>query len=347
MRVSRWMLVGGTAAIVAAVAITGSLGVSKAPAAEKAPFRAALISDVGGFNDNGFNKNQLVGMKRAIADLGGQYFALLSHTFSDYDPNYHTAVEVDKANIVIAAGFLLGGTMKTWAHDHPGTRFAITDQPATAVGGYKNEMGITYATPQAGCLVGVLAAKKAQQMGHKVIGAVGGIPIPPVYTWIAGYKFCAQKAVPGTQVVVQYSNDFVNQAACATLAQNEIQIQHAQVVFQVAGLCGDGALKKAAQLGKWGVGVDADEYNVAPGHILTSALKKTDVGVYKVIHNAFNAWKGGTNIKLDLKNGGVGVGRISPAVPAAWITLMKSYKQKIVTQALIPPGKCSPHPDCT
>ncbi len=119
-----------------------------------------------------------------------------------------------------------------------------------------------------------------------MIGVVGGIEIPPVDSYIAGYEFCAQKAVPGTQIVVQYSNDFVNESACAALAQNEINIQHAQVIFQVAGLCGDGALTAAGSLGKVGIGVDADEFNVAPGHILTSALKKTDVGVEHAISDA-------------------------------------------------------------
>jgi basic membrane protein A len=244
---------------------------------------------------------------------------------------------------VIAAGFLLGDTVKKYAKQYPKIKFAITDDPVAAIGGYPNEIGITYATQEGGCLVGVLAAKEAQKMnGNKpgTIGAVGGIKIPPVDSYIAGYQYCANKAVPGTKTITNYSNSFTDESACSTVAQNEIG-QGAQVVFQVAGLCGDGALKEASKLGKWGIGVDADEYGVAK-NILTSALKKTDVGVEHAIADSFhNHFPGGTDILLNLKNNGVGVGKISPTVPLSWINTMNQYKSQIIAGSLKPPSTVS------
>ncbi|HYQ10581.1 MAG TPA: BMP family ABC transporter substrate-binding protein [Gaiellaceae bacterium] len=337
MRVRRWMFAAGVAALAVAIAIGGALGSSKADAAQKAGYKAALVSDVAGFNDNGFNKNQLKGLKQAAKKLGGTAFPIVSHSSSDYQPNYNTAVH-DGAQIIIAAGFLLGPTVKQYAQQYPNTKFAITDDPVSDIGGFKNEEGITYATQEGGCLVGVLAAKMAQKMGHKVIGVAGGLKIPPVDSYIAGYKYCAAKAVKGTKTVVQYSGDFVDQSKCSAIAQNEIQGQKAQVIFQVAGLCGDGALKEASKLHKWGIGVDADEYSVA-SRILTSALKKTDVGVYDTILAASKGhFKGGQNLLFNLKNNGVGVGKISPKVPKSWITLMNSYKAKIISGKLKPPA---------
>ena len=96
-------------------------------------------------------------------------------------------------------------------------------------------------------------------MGTKTIGAVGGLQIPPVDIWIAGYKYCAQKAVPGTKVLIGYSQDFGAQDKCKTVAQNQIA-QGAQVLFQVAGGCGIGTLKAADEANKWGIGVDVDQY---------------------------------------------------------------------------------------
>jgi basic membrane protein A len=331
------MFAAGVAALAVAIAIGGALGSSKADAAQKAGYKAALVSDVAGFNDNGFNKNQLKGLKQAAKKLGGTAFPIVSHSSSDYQPNYNTAVH-DGAQIIIAAGFLLGPTVKQYAQQYPNTKFAITDDPVSDIGGFKNEEGITYATQEGGCLVGVLAAKMAQKMGHKVIGVAGGLKIPPVDSYIAGYKYCAAKAVKGTKTVVQYSGDFVDQSKCSAIAQNEIQGQKAQVIFQVAGLCGDGALKEASKLHKWGIGVDADEYSVA-SRILTSALKKTDVGVYDTILAASKGhFKGGQNLLFNLKNNGVGVGKISPKVPKSWITLMNSYKAKIISGKLKPPA---------
>jgi basic membrane protein A len=337
VRVSRWLLAAGAVALIAALAVGTAFGSSKAPNAPKAGYKAALVSDVAGFNDNGFNKNQLKGLKQAAKKLGGSAFPIVSHSSSDYQPNYNTAIH-DGAQIIIAAGFLLGDTMKQYATQYPNTKFAITDDPVSAVGGLKNEEGITYATQEGGCLVGVLAAKMAQKMGHKVIGVAGGLKIPPVDSYIAGYKYCARKAVKGTKVVVQYSGDFVDQSKCSAIAQNEIQGQKAQVIFQVAGLCGDGALKEASKLHKWGIGVDADEYSVA-SRILTSALKKTDVGVYDTILGAAKGhFKGGKDLVFNLKNNGVGVGKTSPKVPKSWIKLMNSYKTKIIKGKLKPPA---------
>ena len=338
MRVRRWVIAAGVAALAAAIAVGTALGGSPAThKAQKASYKAALVSDVAGFNDNGFNKSQLKGLNQAHKKLGVTVFPIVSHSSSDYQPNYNTAIH-DGANIIIAAGFLLDTTVKQYAQQYPNTKFAITDDPVSDIGGFKNEEGITYATQEGGCLVGVLAAKMAKKMGHKVIGVAGGIKIPPVDSYIAGYKYCAAKAVKGTRTVVQYSGSFTDESACSTIAQNEIQGQKAQVIFQVAGLCGDGALKEASKLHKWGIGVDADEYNVA-SRILTSALKQTGTGVYDTVKAAKSGhFKGGTDLLFNLKNNGVGVGKISPKVPKSWIKLMKSYETKIKKGKLKPPA---------
>jgi basic membrane protein A len=328
VRVTRWMVAAGVCALAAAITVGTAFGSAKAPAAQKAGYKAAIVSDVAGFNDNGFNKNQLKGLKAAAKAIHGTALSYISHAESDYQPNYTQAVH-DGAQLIVAAGYLLGDTVKAYAHQYPNIKFAITDDPVSAIGGYKNESGITYATEQGGCLVGVLAAKMAQSMGKKKIGVVGGQKIPPVDTYIAGYKYCAAKAVKGTKTIVRYSNSFTDVQACSNLAQNEVG-SGVQVVFQVAGTCGDAALKEASKLGKWGIGVDADEYSVAK-RILTSALKKTDVGVYDtVLAAAKGKFKGGKDVVFNLKNNGVGVGKTSPKVKPAWIKLMNSYKSKII-----------------
>jgi basic membrane protein A len=326
-------------ALVAAGCGGGGGGGGNTTTTQKSNFKAALVSDVAGFNDNGFNKNQLKGLNSSANKLGFTPISKISHSSSDYDPNYNAVVR-EGANIVIGAGFLLGDTMKKYAKQFPKVDFAITDDSASAVGGLKNEVGITYATQEGGCLVGVLAAKQAESMGKKIIGAVGGIKIPSVDSYIAGYQYCANKAVPGTKTLIQYSNSFTDEAACSNVAQNEIG-SGAQVIFQIAGGCGDGALKEASKLGKWGIGVDADEYGVAK-NILTSALKKTDVGVELAIRSAFHdRFPGGTDILLNLKNNGVGVGRMSPKVQKAWVDLMNSYKEQIISGKLKPPATLS------
>ncbi len=310
-------------------------------------FTAALVSDIGKFTDKGFNQNQLKGLLAAKAKLGITTVALQSNSTSDYAPNFNTAIRKG-AKLVIAAGYLLAPTQATFAKKFPNVDFAITDytvhtapfadKQGNVLPAFKNVQGLTYNANESGCLVGVLAAKMAQKMGRTTVGAVGGLKIPPVDIWIAGYRYCAQKAVPGTKVIVQYSNDFVATDKCQTVAQNEIS-QGAKVLFQVAGGCGLGTLKAADNAGIWGIGVDVDQYHDAK-RILTSGVKRVDNGVFDAIAQArAGNFKGGTDLVFDLKNSGVGVGKINPATPASFIALMNAYKAKIIAGTLkVPTG---------
>ena len=213
--------------------------------------------------------------------------------------------------------------------------FAITDD---SVHGFdfkkaksiKNIEGLIYASNQSGCLVGYLAGEMTKAKGGKqVIGAVGGIEIPAVDDYIVGYNYCAKIADPGIKVLVNYSNDFVAQDKCKTVAQNQIG-QGSQVEFQVAGGCGLGALNAAADAGIWGIGVDVDQYSLAK-NVLTSALKRVDNGIFAAIQQAQSGkFKGGSDLLFDMKNDGVGVGRISPKVPKADITAMNALKAKLI-----------------
>ena len=330
MKSMRWMAPLVVLAIAALTAVTGAYAASSKPAGTTT---AALISDIGKFNDRAFNQFQLEGLNRAKADLGVATLPLQSNSVSDYIPNLTTAVR-RKANIVIAAGFLLADATNTVAKKFPDTKFAITDYPVEAppFAGAKsaNVMGLTYQANEAGCLVGYLAALMVKKAGGKqVISAVGGLKIPPVDIWIAGYKACAAMANPAIKVLVGYSQDFVKQDLCKSQAENQIAAG-SQAVFQVAGGCGLGALNAAKENKIWGIGVDKDQSDQGP-HILTSGVKRVDVGVYEAV-KAVNdgTFKGGADLNFNLKNNGLAVGKISPKVPAAFITKMNALKAKII-----------------
>jgi basic membrane protein A len=343
VKVSRWIALAGVAVLASSIAASAALGGGKSPAAKKSSFTAALVSDIGRFTDKGFNQNQLKGLNVAKSKLGISALPLQSNSTSDYAPNFNTAVRKG-AKLVIAAGFLLASTEATYAKKFPNVDFAITDytvhtapfadKKGNVLPTYqKNVEGLTYMANESGCLVGVLAAKMAKKMGGNTVGAVGGIKIPPVDIWIAGFKYCVDKVAPGMKVLVQYSNDFVATDKCQTVAENEIS-QGAKVLFQVAGGCGLGTLKAADDAKIWGIGVDVDQYSDAK-RVLTSGIKRVDTGVYDAIQQASaGQFKGGQDLVFDLKNHGMGVGKISPDVPASWIKLMNSYRSRIVAGTL-------------
>jgi basic membrane protein A len=333
--------------LVAGGAIAGALATSgTSRASGQATFTAALVSDIGRFNDKSFNQLQLEGLNRAKKALAIKTLPLQSSSVSDYIPNLTNAIRRG-ANITISAGFLLADATAQVAKQFPNDEFAITDYSihdapfATKAGKplFKNVVGLTYASQESGALVGYLAAEMVKKQGGKqVIGAVGGLKIPTVDNWIAGYRWGAKQYNPKIQVLIGYSQDFVAADKCKTVAEDQIA-KGAQVLFQVAGGCGLGTLKAADDAGIWGIGVDKDQYRDAK-RVLTSGVKRVDIGVFKAIQ-AVKSGKslGGTDLLFTLKNGGMSVGKINPAVPKSFITKMNQLKAKIIAGKLKPPSK--------
>jgi basic membrane protein A len=342
--VKKWRFVAPLAALaavaIAAVAVVGTG--TAAPAKKQASYSAGLVSDVGRFNDKGFNQSQLNGLKLAAKKIPGlKTYALESHSSGEYLPNFASLARKG-VNIIIGAGFLLAAQEATVAKQFPNTKFAITDYSAFAPpfsGKVKNVEGLTYATQEnsflVGCLAGLMTKK---QGGDQVIGWVGGQQIPPVDAFLAGYKVGAKKCNPGVKVLVGYSQDFIDQAKCKTVAQNQID-QGAQVLFNVAGPCGLGTLDAAKEAGIWGIGVDVDQSGLGK-HILTSAVKRVDTGVLLAVKAAASGeFKGGSDLVFNLKNGGVGLGKVSPNVPASYLKTISKYRAQIVAGKLKVPAK--------
>ena len=328
----------GLAALVAVI-LTAVGFVASGSAAPQAVFKAGLVSDVGRFNDKGFNQNQLTGLKRAAKVLKVQIRAVESRSAGDYLPNMASLAR-QGYNIVISAGFLLGDATEDVADQFPNTKFAITD---VSVKGFKrnhsNIEGLTYATQQNSYLIGCLAAKVAQRSGRNVISGVGGVKIPPVDDFFTGYKAGALKCVKGTTVIIGYSQDFIDQAKCKSVAENQIDAG-SQVVFNVAGPCGLGALDAAKERGRWGIGVDVDQSFLGT-HILTSAVKRVDQGIFLAVKGAKTGkgYKGDGDLVFNLKNGGVSLGKISKKakIPKAWLTQIDKLKAQIIAGKIKPP----------
>lgn len=343
MKVRRKTVAALAATIAAIVAATGLVGASTA-APQQQPLLASVISDVGRFNDKSFNQSQLEGLLRAKAQLGVRALPLQSNSDADYIPNLTTAVRRG-AGAIVCAGFLMATDCAKIATRFKDREFAITDYPvqippfSNAKGKLlvKNVTGLTYAAHQSGCLVGHMAALMTKRAGGaQVIGAVGGVKIPPVDIWIAGYRFCAKRANKGIKVLIGYSQDFVASDKCKAVAENLIA-QGAKVLFQVAGGCGLGTLKAADEAGIWGIGVDKDQYRDAK-RILTSGVKRVDNGVFNFIKAVVTgAPIGEGNLNFDLANGGMDLGKINPAVPKSIRASTEKLKQDIINGKVKPP----------
>lgn len=313
-----------------------------------APIKVSLVTDIGGLNDNGFNHLSYVGYTKARKELNFDERVIQSTSQNDYVSNLTQAAQA--ADLVFAVGFLMQTPIYQVAKQFPNKKFAIIDGCATAPGKFDctnlpNVAPLFFKEQEAGCLVGAMAgqmeldgkSKLPKLSGSNTISAVGGQAIPPVNHYIAGYKYCAQKVDPKVKVVVGFSQDFANVAKCKDLALTQIDQQKSDIVFQVAGGCGIGALDAANQKGVYGIGVDADQ-GYLHSDVITSALKRVDTAVYSTIVNFSKNQYTNTPPVFDLKQDGVGYATPSSDVPADAKAKADEFAQMIKSGTLTPPA---------
>jgi basic membrane protein A len=322
-------VVGAT--VFAAAGLSGNRGA----ASPSKSLKVAMVTDVSGLNDRGFNHLAYVGLQRAQKTLGAQIRVAESTSPSDYIPNLSSFAR-QGYDMVVGVGYTEIDAMNTVASKFPNTKFAIVDVSNHDLSSHpKNVLGLLFREEQVGYLAGFLAGLEAKRLGKNVVSSVGGQRQPPVDRFIAGYQAGAKKADPKVQAINGYAQSFDDQAKCKEVALNQIG-RRSVVVFQVAGGCGLGALDAAKEKHVWGVGVDSDQSFLGP-HILTSATKKVDRAVFLAIKSVrARTFRGGDAV-YGLAQGGVGLGKISPKVPKSEVAAVEQIKAQIVAGKIVPP----------
>ena len=259
-----------------------------------------MVSDTGGLDDRGFNEFSINGFERAESELGVTGRVYVSESGDDYLPNLTAAVD-DGHDLVIAIGFLIQPSVVEVATEATDVNFAGVDQfyaPPPDCGGegqspcaLPNVLGLQFPSEEAGYLAGVVAAMMTKS---NTVSTVGGVKIPPVDNWIAGFRQAVKDTNPDVKLLNAYSQDFVDQAKCKEIALDQIA-QGSDLVFQVAGQCGLGALDAACQEGVFAIGVDADQ-SFAGDCVVTSALKPLELAVFETIKSVQDGtFQGNTN----------------------------------------------------
>ncbi len=291
-------------------------------------FKAIMVTDTGGLGDKSFNDGTWAGVQRAAKELGVEAKVIMSQEQSDYIPNLTKAAEeVSKekdGGIVFAVGFMMQDALEKVAKQYPSVYFAGIDIAFDKE--LPNVINFLFKEQESAFLVGYVAA--AMTRTGKV-GFIGGIPIPPVERFRYGYEagIKAYQDLHGKKITVikGYTNEFSDPKKGKDLANSQFS-QGADIIFAAAGACGNGVIeaakerseklagkgldniKKYALSGKalyYAIGVDVDQDYMAPGVVLTSAMKGVDTAGYYGVTWAFKGqFKGGLKT-LGLKENGV------------------------------------------
>jgi basic membrane protein A and related proteins len=284
--------------------ITALISVCVAPhaAAASAARSVTFVTDVGGLNDNGFNHLGYIGTTTGAAKAHWKWHVIETTSPSDYTRNLTIAAQ--QSALVVAVGFSFGDALLAVSRKFPADRFVIIDYDYNGVkSAPKNVLGNDFMPNQASYLAGIVAAGVSKT---HVIGFVGGLNVPLIQAFLAGYQAGASSYDPNVKVRVAYTGSFTDQSKGKVAALQEINAG-ADVIYHAAGASGLGALAAADQRHVYGIGVDTDQNFLHPHSVITSVVKHVEVAITSAIEDAAaGKFKAGTKL-WDLKNGGVGL----------------------------------------
>lgn len=253
------------------------------PAMAQDEIQPGLLFDLGGKFDKSFNEASYTGAELFKSETGIEYVEFEISNDAQREQALLRFAE-DGRNPIVMAGFSWASALETVAPQFPDTQFAIIDMVVEQ----PNVRSVVFKEQEGSYLVGMLAALKSET---GTVGFVGGMEIPLIGKFECGYVQGAKAANPDANVIRNYTGDtpaaWNDPTRGAEITRSQIE-QGADVVYHAAGGTGVGVLQAAADAGKYGIGVDANQNYMHPGNVLTSMLKRVDVAVYEAFMDAHN-----------------------------------------------------------
>ena len=283
--------------------------------AEQPPARSAvkvgIVFDVGGRGDKSFNDGAYNGGEKAEKELGAHVRFIEPGEGADREAGLRL-LAAEGMNLVIGVGFIFTDDLANLAKEYPNTAFAgidyalATDAKGNVIPPPPNVAALKFREEEGSYLVGALAALVSHT---KKVGFVGGMDIPLIHKFEAGYRAGVKHVCPRCTIVSQYAGvtpeAFRNPGRGKELALSQYQ-SGVDIIYHASGSTGLGVFEAARQTHKLAIGVDADQYNEAPGFILTSMVKGVNTVTYDAIQRVqSHTFKGGI-YSFGLKEGGVG-----------------------------------------
>jgi basic membrane protein A len=295
-----------------------------------APFRVALVTDVGSLGDKSFNDAAYDGLKKLRKELGAEIKIVKSNKMKDYVPNLKSLAD-QKYDMIWGIGFLMKSAMEEVAKMYPHLKFGIIDeyinQPNVACVTFKEEEG--------SFLVGVVAGIDTKKNS---LGFVGGMDFPLIHKFEAGFTAGVKAVNRKATIRTAYAGSFNNPAKGKELAAAQIAFG-ADIVYHAAGATGLGIINAVKEKGKgyWVCGVDRCQHEVGTikdrNAVLVCMIKRVDTGIFKVSSDAFRGkFAGGSRIEMGLAENGVGIcGAAKKTASAKALKAVEVYKAKIIS----------------
>lgn len=296
---------------------------------------AALVVAQGGLGDESYNDLAYTGFEQGLEDNGLEGTPIESDDVVGQGEQILRRAGDEGIGIVVDLEYSHAEILPTVAADYPDTDWVLVNAEAAG----DNVASVLFQEQEGSYLAGALAAMQTVNTSDpkinadKVIGVIGGTQSAGIDKFLVGFIQGARDTDPEVQVLSAYSNDFADPTKGQQLAQSMFE-QGADIVYAVAGGTGAGVIQAAQDANHYAIGVDANQDGVAPGFVLTSMLKNTDVAVETVLKDyADGNFRGGETINLGLKEDGVGLSDFEftkDAIGQTTIDQIETIKQQII-----------------
>jgi basic membrane protein A and related proteins len=312
------------------------------PRGPGAHVRVGLVFDVGGRGDKSFNDSAYLGLDRAARELGVTTEIMEPSGAEDRE----SAMRLFAArgfDLVLGVGFIFSTDMHVVAEAFPETKFACIDYAPRADGHMPpNLAGLVFRDQEGAFVVGAVAGLMSKT---QAVGFVGGMDVPLIHKFEAGYGAGVHYVCPACRVHAAYAGTtpeaFKDPAKGEALATSQISAG-ADIVFHASGTTGLGVFEAARDMAAYAIGVDSDQYEEMPGVVLTSMIKRVDVVVFDAIRDVLEGKFSGGLKAFGLKEAGIGYVEAGPhgsGIPDAVKTSVNAVRQKIIDgQIAVPDG---------
>jgi basic membrane protein A len=312
------------------------------------PLKVGLVFDVGGRGDKSFNDMAFAGIERAHRELGvdAEYIEPGDGADRESGVRLFAARGFD---LVIGVGFIFSDDLYAVALDYPQVHFACVDYAKFDSHGFvvppPNMVAVKFREEEGAFLVGAIAALTS---ASHVLGFVGGMDMPLIHKFEAGYRAGATAVCADCRVLAGYAGTggdaFKNPQKGKELAHAQYAAG-ASAIFHAAGTTGLGVFEAARETGRFAIGVDADQWDEAPGRVLTSMTKQDDVALFDVVRDlreghfeggvrSFGLRERGIDYVYDAHNRGI--------IPDEARARVEQLRAEIVAGRIVPPTEVKP-----
>lgn len=340
-RIITWAAAATAAALV--LAGCSSSGEETTAESETEPTVSIGVAyDLGGRGDGGFNDLAYAGATEAAEANNGEVVestARAEDTDADRVERLRLMAQ-GGSNPVIAVGYLYATALAEVAPEFPDTWFAIVDDDTVVE---DNVASLTFAASEGSFLVGVIAALESET-GQ--VGFIGGVNTPLLNEFEAGYTAGVAAADDSVTVSSSYLTqppDFngFNDPQLGAESANGMYDAGVDIIFAAAGGSGLGVFESAQSAGTRAIGVDNDQYESteAPLNevILTSMLKRVDVGVSTFTQSVIDGTAVAGNTVFDLSTDGVGYSTSGDFLSPETIEAVEGFAEQITSGEITVP----------